>query len=67
MADELNVEVEIELAVLAHALATNPTFVRLVAVAVRDEQTKGLARRNSNIYGLTAQAPQPTQNPRRIS
>jgi hypothetical protein len=64
---DVDVDVEIDIRVLVQALVHNPAFIRLVAIASRDELTKGKARQNSNIFGLTAQAPSPTQNPRRIS
>lgn len=64
---DLDIDLEIDIRMIADALKNNPAFIRALAILVRDDMTKGLARRNSNIFGLTAQAPTVVTNPRGIS
>ena len=48
-----NVEIDIDLTVLAHKLVSNPAFIKAVAEAIRISQTKQV-RSMGNLYGHTA-------------
>ena len=62
--DQLDIEVEIDLAVLVRKLATDPTFIKLVSEAVRVQQSKDVRKIGNNL-GKWAQkqpAPKTTRN-----
>jgi len=59
-----NVEIEIDLTVLARKLATNPAFIKVVAEAIRISQTKQV-RSMGNLYGHTAQQQKPAPTTKR--
>jgi uncharacterized protein (DUF305 family) len=54
--ETLNINIDLEM--LAAALAKHPTFVKAMAEHVRTAQTKQV-RRMGNLYGQTAQKPKP--------
>ena len=59
-----NVEIEIDLTVLARKLATNPAFIKVVAEAIRISQTKQV-RSMGNLYGHAAQQQKPAPTTKR--
>jgi len=59
-----NVEIEIDLTVLARKLATNPAFIKAVAEAIRISQTKQV-RSMGNLYGHAAQQQKPAPTTKR--
>ena len=50
-----NVEIEIDLTILARKLIASPAFVKALAKEIRLAQTKDV-RRMGNLYGTTAQS-----------
>jgi len=67
MADNENIEIELDLQILARELAKNKAFIRLIALEIRNSQTKDV-RRMGNLYGTTAQRPAtPPATQRRLS
>jgi len=59
-----NVEIDIDLTVLAHKLVANPAFIKAVAEAIRISQTKQV-RSMGNLYGHTAQQQKPAPTTKR--
>jgi len=53
-----NIEIELDLKILARELAKNKAFIKLLANEIRISQTKDV-RRMGNLYGHTAQQPAP--------
>jgi hypothetical protein len=51
--DPTDIEIEIDMAVLAKALASNPEFIRLISGKVRNDLTKD-ARLMGNLFGKWA-------------
>jgi len=52
--NQQNIEIEIDLTVLAEKLVGNPAFIAAIAKAVRDQLTKDV-RTMGNLYGNKAQ------------
>ena len=59
-----NVEIDIDLTVLAHKLVSNPAFIKAVAEAIRISQTKQV-RSMGNLYGHAAQQQKPAPTTKR--
>ena len=58
-----NIEIEIDLQVMAIRLSKNPEFIQAVSIAVRDQLSKD-ARKMGNLLGTWAQKqPTPVVNP----
>jgi hypothetical protein len=59
-----NVEIDIDLTVLARKLVDNPAFIKAVAEAIRISQTKQV-RSMGNLYGHAAQQQKPAPTTKR--
>jgi len=59
-----NVEIEIDLAVLARKLINNPAFIAAIAKEIRIAQTKQV-RSMGNLYGHAAQQQKPAPTTKR--
>jgi len=62
--DQLDVEIEIDLTVLARKLIASPAFVAAIAKEIRLAQTKQV-RSIGNLYGHTAQQQKPAPTTKR--
>jgi len=59
-----NIEIELDLKILARELAKNKAFIKLLANEIRISQTKDV-RRMGNLYGSKADKPKPAPTTKR--
>ena len=58
MAENENIVVNLDIAILVRELVKNKAFIKALAIEIRNAQTKD-SRRMQNLYGTTAQRPSP--------
>jgi uncharacterized protein (DUF305 family) len=58
MANNENIVVNLDIAILVRELVANKAFIKALALEIRNAQTKD-SRRMQNLYGTTAQRPSP--------
>jgi len=58
MAENENIVVNLDIAILVRELVNNKAFIKALAIEIRNAQTKD-SRRMQNLYGTTAQRPSP--------
>ena len=67
MADDFEVSVDFDLSALRDMLVKDPAFIAAVALLVRNEMTRTIARQNGNIFERSAQVVTPAPGKLRLT